>query len=267
MKKWLFGWLSSILCSLLLAGVSVGTFSAAVFLDTPQVAAQDEEFDEETEGEEAAATDDISLLFWIFQSLGWLYSIVFLSISFLLVALVFKYTLAFRRDQNISPGFPEQFEGLLNERRFQEVYEMTKSDPTFLGQVLAAGLAKISSGRDQALKAMEEMTENISMSTEQGLSIIGLIAGTATMVGLMGTVHGMILSFRVIAVSTTTPKPSELANGISTAMFTTIVGLIVSIPATVAYVLLRNRYQRIVFDVGMLSEDLIGKLLAFAQKK
>ena len=266
MKKRLFGWISATLLSFLMAGVFVGTFAAVTFWDTPQVMAQDDD-DDEPRGSAAAAADDISLLVWTYQSLGPLYTIIFLGISFIFVALAFKYALAFRRDQNITPGFVEQFEGLLNERRFQEVYEMTKNDDSFLGQVLAAGLAKIASGREQAMKGMEEMTTNISMGTEQGLSLIGLIAGTSTMVGLLGTVHGMILSFRVIAVSTSTPKPSELANGISTAMFTTIVGLMISIPATVVYVLLKNRYQRIVFDIGMLSEDLIGKLLAFAQKK
>ena len=261
MKKWLLGWLSATFCSLLIAGVTVGTFTAVTFSDPAQAVAQDD--DEET----TAAAPRESLLIWLYNSAGPLYSFVFLGLSFLLVALSFKYFLAFRKDQNIPPGFAEQFEGLLNERRFQDVYEMTKNDDSFLGQVLAAGLAKIASGRDQSFKAMEDMTTNISMGTEHGVSIVGLIAGTSTMIGLLGTIDGMIRAFSVIARSTATPKPADLAGGISVAMVTTMMGLVVAIPAIVIYSLLRNRYQRLVYEVGMVSEDLIGKLLASAQKK
>ena len=266
MKKWLLGWLSATFCSLLIAGVTVGTFTAVTFSDPAQAVAaeDDDEGDSDDSGSKKPSTN---LLVWLYGAAGPLYSFVFLGLSFLLVALTFKYGLAFRRDQNIPAGFAEQFEGLLNEKRFQEVYEMTKNDDSFLGQVLAAGLAKIASGRDQAFKAMEEMTTNISMGTEHGVSIVGLIAGTSTMIGLLGTIDGMIRSFSVIAASTATPKPADLAGGISVAMVTTMMGLVVAIPAIVIYSLLRNRYQRLVYEVGMVSEDLIGKLLASAQKK
>ena len=75
------------------------------------------------------------------------------------------------------------------------------------------------------------------------------------------------MSFQVIATATAAPKPNELAGGISTAMFTTMVGLIVSIPAVCLYQVLRNKLTRTVFEVGSISEDLIGKLLAAASKK
>lgn len=271
MKKWLLGWLSAGLCSLLIGAVSFGAFTAVMLLDTQQVVAQDDDEDDEDSGGAAAGgrtkTDDMSFLYWVYKSLGLMYSIIFLAISFFFVALTFKYGMALRRDQYIPPGLAEQFEGLLSERRFQEAYEMTKNDESFLGQVLSAGLAKLASGYDKSIQAMEETTESLNMTTEHGISLIGLIGATSTSVGLMGTVQGMIMAFKVIADSVTAPKPNELADGISTAMFTTIVGLIVSIPAIVVYTLYRNRHQRLVFDVTLLSEDLIGKVLALAQKK
>ncbi len=266
MKKWLLGWFSAGLCSLLIGVFSVSAFTAVTLLDTQQVVAQDDDEDAGGGAPTATASKE-SFLYWVYKSLGPLYSFVFLAISFFLVALSFKYGMALRRDQYIPPGLAEQFEGLLSERRFQEAYEMTKNDESFLGQVLSAGLAKLASGYDKSMQAMEETTDNLSMTTEHGISLIGLIAATSTMIGLLGTVHGMIMSFNVIAQLTTPPKPNELAGGISTAMFTTIVGLILSIPATIVYTIYRNRHQRLVFDVSLLSEDLIGKVLALAQKK
>ena len=82
------------------------------------------------------------------------------------------------------------------------------------------------------------------------------------MIGLMGTVQGMIASFRTIATSPTTPKPSELADGISTALFTTIEGLAVAIPSMIAFAIIKNRIARFMLEVGMVSEGLMGR---FAQ--
>lgn len=79
------------------------------------------------------------------------------------------------------------------------------------------------------------------------------------MIGLFGTVHGMITSFQVIAVSGATPKPAELAEGISTALFTTLIGLAVAIPAIAAYNLLRNRVTRLLLEVGVTSENLMSR--------
>ncbi|MDO4583166.1 MAG: MotA/TolQ/ExbB proton channel family protein [Planctomycetia bacterium] len=260
----IFRWIGAGLCSAAFLTLAVGTFSVATLCDVAQVVAQDEE----AGGDEAAASsNEQSLLMWTYTSLGPLYSFVFLGISFALVALGFKYFLALRRAQNIPPGLAEQFETLLNERRFQEAYEMTKNDDSYLGQVLSAGLAKLASGYDKSVQAMQETSDNISMGYEHGLSYVGLIAGTATMVGLLGTVHGMIMSFQVIATSVTAPKPNELAGGISTAMFTTMVGLVVAIPALVLFQVLKNRLSRTIFEVGVISEDLLGKVLASAQKK
>ena len=88
----------------------------------------------------------------------------------------------------------------------------------------------------------------------------------APMIGLMGTVAGMIGSFQTIAESTTSPKPSELADGISTALFTTLVGLAIAIPAISAYNILKNRVARLVLEVGILSEGLMSRFSALGKK-
>ena len=86
------------------------------------------------------------------------------------------------------------------------------------------------------------------------------------MLGLMGTVQGMIKSFSKIAQSTTSPKPSELAEGISTALFTTLIGLGIAVPAMVFYSILRNRIARYVLEVGMVSEGLMSPFSGMSRK-
>ena len=88
---------------------------------------------------------------------------------------------------------------------------------------------------------------------------MALIGTISPMVGLFGTVHGMIKAFSVIAAGGATPKASDLAKGISTALFTTLVGLAIAIPAIAAYNILKNRIARLVLEVGICSESLMSR--------
>ena len=112
---------------------------------------------------------------------------------------------------------------------------------------------------DRALDAMQDVGRGENMKAEHRLGYLALIATVAPMVGLLGTVQGMISSFRAIAVCDNTPSPSELAEGISTALFTTFVGLLVAIPALTTYNMLRNRLAQLVLEVDVLSEELMRR--------
>ena len=97
------------------------------------------------------------------------------------------------------------------------------------------------------------------MKLEHRLSYMQLIGTISPMIGLLGTVHGMIQSFQMIAIGGTAPKPADLAQGISTALFTTLIGLGIAIPAIAIYSILRNRISRLVLEVGILSEGLMSR--------
>ncbi len=200
-----------------------------------------------------------TLLGWVYESLGIGYLVVFLALSVSLVSLFVMNMLAARRDTLCPQELVDSFEEKLNEKDFQGAYDMARTDESVLGQVLSAGLAKLSRGYNKALEGMQEVGEEESMKLEHRLSYMALIGNLSPMIGLFGTVHGMISSFQVIAVSEATPKPAELAEGISTALFTTLIGLAVAIPAIAAYNLLRNRVSRLLLEVGVTSENLMSR--------
>lgn len=208
-----------------------------------------------------------SYLGWLYDSLGLGYSVTFLALSFTLVALVVMNMIAARRDTVLPAELIEGFEANLNAKQYQQAYELAKNDESFLGKVLSAGLAKLSAGYGPALEAMQEVGEDEDMKLEHRLSYMALIGTISPMVGLLGTVQGMITSFEVIANSTTAPKPSELAGGIATALFTTLVGLMIAIPALAVYGILRNRVERLVLEVGIVSESLMGRFQNVGNKK
>lgn len=200
-----------------------------------------------------------NILSWTFESLGWTYMLVFLAISFTLVSLLVMNLLTARRDNLCPQELVEGFDERLNEKDFQQAYDLARADESVLGQVLSAGLAKLSRGYNHAVEAMQEVGEEESMKLEHRLSYMALIGNISPMIGLFGTVQGMIASFRVIASSGSTPKPAELAQGISTALFTTLVGLAIAIPAIAAYNILRNRVARLLLEVGVTSENLMSR--------
>ena len=104
---------------------------------------------------------------------------------------------------------------------------------------------------------------SLTISQTQRIARIGSIS---PMVGLLGTVDGMVQSFVKIANSDTTPKPRELAEGISTALVTTLVGLVLAIPAIIAFNLIKNRITRLVLEVSLMSSNLMSRFETMGKK-
>lgn len=209
-------------------------------------------------GDSESKPQSRNLLLWAFSALRW-YFVPFLLLSFTLVALAVMNLLAARRDNICPDHLVEAFEAHLDEKRYQEAYELAKTDESFLGNVLSAGLAKLSSGYSPAIEAMQEVGEEESMKLEHRLSYLALIGTISPMIGLLGTVHGMIESFQTISDAAGSPDSRKLAAGIATALVTTFAGLLIAIPAIAAYNILRNRIQRLVLDVGITSEGLMSR--------
>jgi biopolymer transport protein ExbB len=128
-------------------------------------------------------------------------------------------------------------------------------------------LARLANGYDHALEAMQEVGQDESMKLQHRLSHIGLIGTISPMVGLFGTVDGMIRAFFAIATGGGSPDPQKLADGISKALLTTLVGLAIAIPAIAVYNILRNRLERLELEVGIASGNLMGRFEKVGQKK
>jgi biopolymer transport protein ExbB len=281
-----FGWLATGLCGLAL--VACGAMDVLSLSTAATALAQDPDLDDagDADAPPAAKGDDAkpagggaaadggktpigqkSKLQFYFGALGWKYSIAFLLLSFSFVALVVMNVLTLRRSSIVPLDLVEAFEAHLNEKRYQEAYDLAKSDDSFLGHVLSAGLGKLSQGYPQAIEAMQEVGEEETMKLEHRLGYIALIGTLSPMVGLLGTVDGMVDSFMVIASSPTQPKPAELAEGISTALITTLVGLMLAIPAIAIFGIMRNIMARLTLEVGIVSEGLMSRFSTVGVKK
>lgn len=259
--------LLAVLCGILLAeAVGLGPAPAWGFQDPPA--------DAMAEGGGEAGGGDLtveqrkqeSMLSWMIRSSG-VFGLLILICSFILVALIMMCVLQCRRDNLLPQDFIDEFEEKLEAKDYQGAYEIARNDDSFLARVLAAGLGKLNRGYEEAIEGMQEAGEDENMALDHRMSYLALIGSVAPMLGLMGTVQGMILSFQKIATSATAPKPAELADGIATALFTTIEGLVVAIPAIVSFVILKNRTARFVLEIGMISEGLMSRFSTLGKAK
>ena len=254
----------------LVAAIFVGTFTVAVPQFDNAAVAFAQEADADGDAAAAAPADGDkanednkkqepkSALGWLIEALG-IYLFVFLLISVALVSLMIMNFLAVRRSVVCPPDLIDGFQAHLDEKQYQEAYELAKADESFLGNVLSAGLSKVSTSYKHSVAAMQDVGAEENMKLEHRASYLALIGTLAPMIGLLGTVDGMIRSFYTIATAGTSPDANKLAEGISTALLTTLVGLLIAIPAIAAYNIVKNMIQKLVLDVGITSDNLMGR--------
>jgi biopolymer transport protein ExbB len=117
-----------------------------------------------------------------------------------------------------------------------------------LGRVLAAGLANRHRHREVMISAIEDAGRHVVHDLERFLNVLGTIAAISPLLGLLGTVTGMIRTFKAITLAGV-GNPSAMAGGIAEALITTAAGLLVAIPALVAYRYLRGRVDSLVIQM------------------
>ena len=130
-----------------------------------------------------------------------------------------------------------------NQLDAKHIQALEQSSP--LGQVLAAGLANRQAPREVLKEAIEDAGRHAVHDLERYLSPLGTIAAISPLLGLLGTVGGMIRAFTAITTQGV-GNPTVLAGGISEALVTTAAGLAVAIPSLIAYRYLRNRVDGLV---------------------
>lgn len=232
-------------------------FSAAVWSDSALAADEDPESDKPKEN---------SMLQFYVEALGIKYIIIFLALSFFLVALLVTCFLQIRKKVLMPPALSEAFEAHLENKEYQPAYELAKSDDSYLGHVLAAGMGKLQAGYSQSVEAMQEVQGEEAMKLEHKISYVSLVGALAPMFGLLGTVDGMVGAFMIIAKSDVSPKPSQLAIGISQALITTLIGLWLAIPAIACFALFKNWLQSLNGDIEQESLRLMSRFQNMGKK-
>jgi len=203
-----------------------------------------------------AAAEPEPFLRWMARASGPI-GVVILLMSFYLIALAAFMAIEYRTSVAMPPALIQEVAGLLADKRFTEASQRLNLDASFLAKTLAAGIRKLPSGLPAALRAMEMTNEDETMKREHRTTYLATVGTLGPMIGLVGTVYGMIRSFQVMATSGASPQAGQLAEGISTALFATLEGISISVPAIALYAFFRNRIARMSLEVAILSESML----------
>jgi len=203
------------------------------------------------------ATAKKTSLFDFFLAAGWI-GLVIVILSIAMVALIIEHAVTLRRDKLAPPELWNELDVLFQEEEYDQALALCEQENTFLTKIIAAGLPKLAAGFDSMEKAMAEKGEEEAIKLHQHIAWLSLISSISPMLGLLGTVWGMVRAFQVIA-NVPNPKPSELANGIAMALITTLLGLMVAIPALFGFFFFRNRVVRMVMEIATMSEELVER--------
>ncbi len=186
-----------------------------------------------------------SFLTIVFSSItGFLIMLLLLALSLTAVALVVEHAMTIRAAVLIPPELSDGVRELLGAGKLAEAQSLCQQNPSFLSFVLQAGLGEVDGGWSAVEKAMEDATAEQSARLFRKIEYLSVIANIAPMVGLLGTVIGMIFAFEEVASSQGAARASGLAKGIYQALVTTVGGLIVAIPSLAAFAWFRNRVER-----------------------
>ncbi len=212
-----------------------------------------------------AAPARTNLVVFMLEALGWVFGPLLLAVSVTLLALIVLLALDLRMISAIPPGFVDEFTDIVNKRKFKEAFDMARNDPSFLGQVLTAGMSRLQYGLEDAREAAANTLESIKSDKEQKNNYTAVIATLGPMFGLVGTVYGMIKAFSVLATAKQV-NPSELADGIAHALVVTLFGVAISVPAIFFNAFYRNRITRVCMDVGHIADDLLTQMYHNSKK-
>ena len=178
---------------------------------------------------------------------GWWMAPIVLA-SIIALGIILERSWSLRRARVLPPGVVEELEKLVQNRELSMDKLRVIAARSPLGRVLSAGLVPFVISREEMKARIEDAGRHVAHELECCLPTLGTIAMISPLLGLLGTVVGMILTFEVLTTQGIA-KPNELARGISTALITTAAGLIVALPALIAYRALRSQVDRLVIDM------------------
>jgi biopolymer transport protein ExbB len=186
--------------------------------------------------------------------------ILIFSTSIATMALIIDAFISIKRQKLLPDDLVEGVRESLNEGDLDSAIENCEANPGPLSNILMVGFSNITEGYEVIQEAVASSAEMENEKLMQRVNYLNLCGQISPMLGLLGTVVGMVKAFSGLAEASGASKATILANAISTALWTTAVGLIIAVPALLAFTLAKNFATRMVLEIEATTLDLIKVL-------
>lgn len=200
----------------------------------------------------------------------WMYPILvfmFIGLAIVLERFIYLQSVTNKNQKTWNELFP-----LISKGQFKQALEIAKNSNTYIGNIISYGLARaaVTNNHEDIELAMEEGLMECMPRLEQRTNYVATIANVATLLGLLGTIVGLIDAFGAISSADPAQKGELLSSSISVAMNTTALGLIAAIPLLLSFTYLQSKTARVVDSMEMATVKFINvyrQLLIAAEKK
>ncbi len=199
--------------------------------------------------------------------IGIMIVVLLIGLSGLAAYLVFDHLLSIRHRELIPDGLADSVRNSLASGDINTAQQTCQKRPSLLSFVLLHGLSEIEFGWSSVEKALEESLAEQSARLMRRIEYLSVIANVAPMVGLLGTVTGMIMAFREVAATQGMASAPQLAQGIYSALVTTVGGLLIAIPSIASYAIFRNRIDQFVAEAAFAAGQVFTPLRKRARKR
>ena len=218
--------------------------------------------------DEAAGEAPTGILGIIFSGgiVGAIMIFLLLALSVTAAYLIFDHLMTIRRKDLMPEGLSEQVRQSLIQGDVNSARDACNAKPSFLSFVLMHGISELEFGWNSVEKSIEDALAEQSARLFRKVEYLSVIGNIAPMVGLLGTVIGMIMAFQEVASTQGTASAPQLAQGIYQALVTTVGGLIVAIPSIGAFAIFRNRIDQFVAEAAFLAQHVFSPLRRKAKK-
>ncbi|MEM9411774.1 MAG: MotA/TolQ/ExbB proton channel family protein [Planctomycetota bacterium] len=191
---------------------------------------------------------------------------ILLALSLTAAYLIFDHLMTIRRTDLMPEGLGEKVRQLLLKGDVSSAQTICKEQPSLLSFVLLHGISELEFGWASVEKSLEDALAEQSARLFRKIEYLSVIGNIAPMVGLLGTVIGMIVAFQQVAATQGLASAPQLAQGIYQALVTTVGGLIVAIPSIGAFAIFRNRIDQFVAEAAYTAQHVFTPLRRKAKK-
>jgi len=179
---------------------------------------------------------------------GGVFMVPILLCSITALAIFLERVWQLRRNKVVPPDFIHEVEALIRKGNIPDALMLCQNNGSSIARIILIGLKNAGKRRESIKEYLEEVGRQESALLERFVEGLGTIAGVSTLLGLLGTISGMIKIFSVISTQNVV-NPGLLAGGISEALITTYAGLTVAIPALVMYKYLQSKADALILEM------------------
>lgn len=180
-------------------------------------------------------------------------------LSIAMIAFIIEHFINVQRGKIIPPEIIQELEVFFEEEDYEGALQFCEANPGFVTNILAAALPRMSQGFEAMKETAMEIGEEEAVNLQIKISFLSLSAGLGPMLGLFGTVWGMIKAFNKLASMKGAANAASLATGISLALMTTLLGLLIAMPSLLFYFFFKNRVTRIILEAGVVVSEFVDR--------